>query len=305
MIYVLRTYITVDQDTMSLFSKDLTLELGKLDQAIISDYQLWVIFFNLKLKASSFIEDTFMEDYKNAVDPLFNSGVLSRSKALRKNNVYDILGKKLDSPGEAICSVDPFAYISHMSAMEYYGLTDRVPRITFYSTPPAKEWKIYSTKKMDGDCKGRSIDYLDTGAPPLVKLEFKKVMGVTVNQHSSIHLGSFKKIQGKSLRVATIGKTFIDMLKEPTLCGGMSHVVNVFSEHAKHYSKLIQQEIDKNGNKIDKVRAGYILEEQCGIQSDVISSWVIYAQRGGSRKLDPSAEYSSNYSEKWSLSLNI
>jgi hypothetical protein len=67
----------------------------------------------------------------------------------------------------------------------------------------------------------------------------------------------------------------------------------------------VLKEIDTNGSQIEKVRAGYILEELCGIKDFVIENWLQFAQRGSSRKLDPSSEFSPDYSERWCLSLNI
>ena len=74
---------------------------------------------------------------------------------------------------------------------------------------------------------------------------------------------------------------------------------------AETYLDLIIDEIDRHGGPIDKVRAGYILEEICNLQSGRLETWLEYVQRGGSRKLDPDAEYRETYSERWCLSLNV
>ena len=71
------------------------------------------------------------------------------------------------------------------------------------------------------------------------------------------------------------------------------------------YLKAISSRINAAGTEIAKVRAGYILSERMGISTDHIQNWAKYVQRGGSRKLDPDASYSSKFSEKWMLSLNV
>ncbi len=53
------------------------------------------------------------------------------------------------------------------------------------------------------------------------------------------------------------------------------------------------------------MRAGYILDERLNIKNDRIEAWTKYAQRGGSRKLDPSSDYIPEWSEKWCISINI
>jgi len=79
----------------------------------------------------------------------------------------------------------------------------------------------------------------------------------------------------------------------------------MFEEHCESYLPLIVDEINQHGKPIDKVRAGYIMEELCGIGDEKFSSWGAFAQRGGSRKLDASSEYVSKWSEKWKISLNL
>jgi predicted transcriptional regulator of viral defense system len=95
------------------------------------------------------------------------------------------------------------------------------------------------------------------------------------------------------------------MLRNPELCGGIQHVIDVYKEYGKQYLRFILDEIDMHGNGIEKARAGYVLETQLGTRDPRIDTWQSTVQRGGSRKLDPSAEYSSYFSERWALSLNV
>jgi hypothetical protein len=95
------------------------------------------------------------------------------------------------------------------------------------------------------------------------------------------------------------------MLRQPELCGGMAHVVDVYKNHAHRNLNEILKEIDEHGKPIEKVRAGCILEEYCQIKDEIIDSWLQFVQRGGSRKLNPEKVYQPTYSERWCISLNL
>jgi predicted transcriptional regulator of viral defense system len=94
------------------------------------------------------------------------------------------------------------------------------------------------------------------------------------------------------------------MLQRPELSGGMSHVIETFEEHAEANLPLILNELESHGSMIDRVRAGYLLEERCNIRHPRIDTWVRDAQRGGSRKLDPQSPYEATFSERWMISIN-
>ena len=104
-------------------------------------------------------------------------------------------------------------------------------------------------------------------------------------------------------RVATIGQTFLDMLRRPGLCGGMAHVLEVWDGHAGNYLNDIVTAIDC-ASAVVKCRAGYIIEERLGLNDPRVAAWRSRARRGGSRRLDPGRPYVSIWSETWMISLN-
>jgi len=282
--------------------------LSSLNRPAITDYQLgriiYVLYSEKKYKNFAFrIKKDIPErrDYQRYLEKLLEMGILSKNKAFPKNRVFNILNPQKFSNQEIICSVDPFSYISHFSAMEYHGLTDKILRTIFYTTLTLSEWRKTAYEKM-----AKEIEKLeDYDLPRMAYLCPEKFGKNTVHCNRSKNVGGYQTITDSPLKVTKIGQTFLDMLQKPELCGGIYHVIEVFREYAERYIKLIIPVIYKHGKVIDKMRAGYILEEQCGIQNEQIDSWKRFAQRGGSRKLDPTQEYSHVYSEKWCLSINI
>ncbi len=293
-------------------STAITLSLGDFVSPVITKYQFAHMIYLLyidgqyhsqKIKALKGKPSTTMMSRQLKV--LLDQGILSEKRPCPHKSVFSILGKGNAEPADIICSVDPFAYLSHSTAMEYHGLTDRFPKIIFVSSPPPKKWPIFARSRMEKDLGNHLADYLQQGFPKLTRINLDKIDGQSVHRYSSIHLGAFKKIQRSVLRVATIGRTFLDMLRRPDLCGGIYHVIDCYKEHASTYLWLIIDEFLQHGTKIDKIRAGYILEEVCALHDQGIEDWQQFVQRGGSMKLDPTAEYSPTFSERWNLSINI
>lgn len=295
------------------FTQALTSNLSALQQPVITDYELYLTIFNLfhTKKFSDISIDNkngFQLSIKHLkekiIKPIIDLGIITPLPYFPSQRVFQIISKKQDAEDIA-CTVDPFAYISHLSAMAYHGLTNRIPKIIYLSSPAPRDWIESAQKRMKNDLGSYYKDYCDYSLPKLTRLNFSIIHNNKIFRYSSIHHGAFKHIEGRMLRVSTIGRTFLDMLREPDYCGSMYHVRDVFKNYGEQYSNLIIDEIERHGTNIEKSRAGYLLEEILHIEDSRINEWAKAVQRGGSRKLDPKQAYSEKYSERWSLSLNM
>lgn len=243
--------------------------------------------------------------YNSIVTGLVSRGIIKTKVDASKAIFFELPLYKTSSVDEILCIIDPFCYVSHLSAMYYYGLTIRIPESVFVTTKRQAEWKVAAQKIMVDELGDAYDVYREQKLPVLTKPNIEKIKNRVVKCYATKSYGAFKRLREKHIAIATIGQTFLDMLREPGLCGGIFHVVETYREHADKYAKTIIEEINSSGHDIDKVRAGYILNELCGINSEIIDSWLPLVQRGGSRKLDASSDYSHVYSEKWSLSINV
>ncbi len=292
--------------------KALSLSLGQLDEPVVTRYQLGIILWRL-YRSRSFAGEPLEKLKEETAD----SGILaSRVAALQdagiltshpdfKSFAFRLLGRKEEDPAEVACTIDPFCYVSHLSAMAHHGLTDRLPVKLFLSSPALRDWQSEAAARMRRDLGEDFTAYIAADLPPLVHVRMKKTGPMEIRVVHSKHGGAYINVRGRTLRVSTLGRTFLDMLRNPELCGGIRHVVDVYRRHAPTYLRLIVDELDQHGGPIDKVRAGYLLDEQCGLKDKTVESWTEFAQRGGSRKLDATAEYQPVWSDKWCLSLNL
>lgn len=292
--------------------KAVTLTLGKYSKPLVTNYQLGCIVYELYLKKSFDGQalDKLEKATANSTDlyrvirSLVSSGILKNHPNF-EGKAYQLIGTKAETPEDIACAVDPFCYVSHLSAMSYYGLTNRLPVKLLLSGPKSKKWSELADSQMRKDLGDDYHQYCLEGMPLLTRPKFSKIGKTEIHRIQSIRWGSYKNIKDRGMRVSTIGRTFLDMLESPELCGGIRHVIEVYGNEASSYITPIVYEINEHGRPIDKVRAGYILEERLGIKNETIEQWVKFASRGGSRKLDATAEYFPKWSEKWCISINI
>lgn len=207
-----------------------------------------------------------------------------------------------DLPAEDIvCLVDPTCYVAHLSAMQRWGLTDRSPRALLLTRSDgetaAGQLLAYRTEAL-GEDEANALPLPIMGHPA-------RVRGRDLRIFESKIARSCVKSRGSHVRVATIGQTSLDMLQRPELCGGMSHVLDAWEEHAKAYLDDVVAAVDTAASGLVKSRAGYILEERQGLRPPGIERWKECGQRCGSRKLDPAKNFAPTYSDTWMISLNV
>ncbi|VVE29085.1 hypothetical protein PHO31112_03541 [Pandoraea horticolens] len=256
----------------------------------------------IKKLSSPLPERSSISRYRNA---LMELGILEERRGLPADT-YILPSSPHQDDMNLACGIDPFCYVSHLSAMAYHGLTDRFSKTLFLTTLPSTPWRKRAEEKMHRDLGDALEKFREIHFPTPTRHTLSAIGRQPVNTHVSKYAdaGAYVHLSDRPTRVSSIGRTFLDMLRQADLCGGMIHVVRVFESTASTYLPLIVSEIDRHGTAIDKVRAGYILDERCGIHDARVEQWHTLAQRGGSRVLDASAPFWPEFSEKWCLSIN-
>jgi hypothetical protein len=220
------------------------------------------------------------------------------------NHVWVVVGVAgAGSAEEACCLVDPFCCVSHLSAMQRYNLTDRSPAQLQITRPRPAQWRSLRQVRTSQDLSSTDVP---EDLPSLHRISFRTIVrGRQVQVHETANVPIGKKIRGEITRITSIGRTFVDMLDEPDLCGGIRHVLDVWDEHARDHLDEIIEAVNQMPSKLLRVRAGYILEERLSISNHRILAWLEFAQRGGSSKLDAKSPYCEPFSERWMLSINV
>jgi predicted transcriptional regulator of viral defense system len=278
---------------------------------VITNYELALFVFRLlqagevdgrRLRARPRVATR--SDLYAARDGLLKRGTFKEDKTL-PGTVHRIMDRSRSDPESVLSAIDPFGFVSHLSAMAFHGLSNRLPRVIVFTTLAASVWRSAAQEKMRKDLGDQLHLYAEHGLPSLHRIQPERVQGMVVSYVRSSSHGGYRIAREGTLRVATLGRTFLDMLRRPELCGGMSHVLEVYESRGREHAMLIISELEQRGSPIDRVRAGYILEERCGVTDPRLDAWVDDAQRGGSRKLDPQSEYAPRFSERWQLSINV
>ena len=202
---------------------------------------------------------------------------------------------------DIVCLVDPTCHVSHLSAMQRWGLTDRSSRALMLARPDRN-----TARKVLETHRERALGDSEFNPFPIRLVQHPAhVRRRPVSVHTSNTARSFVGIPDTGIRLSTVGQTFLDMVRDPQLCGGMSHVLDVWEEHVKTYLPEVVDAVGGAPGQIVKIRAGYIIEEYLKLHHPGVEAWKALAQQGGSRKLDPAREFAPTFSETWMLSINV
>lgn len=208
------------------------------------------------------------------------------------------------SAKDVMLEADPFAALSHASALSFHGLQPE-PKELHLCTPDRATWNSLARDYMAAADQYHPTE--DRPQWPPIRLTRARpkacVRGQIVHFHE-LRRPIVAVCKGSSRAIA-IGEAFRDTLDAPEWCGGISAVITIWRSHARAHLAPIIDAITASPEKILRVRAGYLLEEVLGIEDPRISAWLSATQRGSSRKLDSRAPYASTYSARWMLSINV
>lgn len=268
---------------------------------VYSAYDLSLLVFNFF--NTQYHKIAKFKEISKLISGLIKAGIVAE-KEYPGGNAFFLLPEESIDEKQAVCVIDMFCFISHWSAMDYYGLAGKAePNALYITNPEPRTWSKIANLKIENDFAGYVEAFYENGLLKPKKCSPTKIgRWEIVNTYTSQYENAFKH-EGKT-RIAKIGRTFLDMIRCPSRCGGILNVIDIYKQNADKFVEEIVFEVNEKANKIESVRAGYLLDEVCGIDHPLISEWQINVQRGGSRKLDPNAAYCPKYSKKWCLSIN-
>lgn len=280
------------------------------DVPLVTDYDVFLIAWRLfedrtckDAPIKRLPKDWNLLRTRSLIRKLVNRQTLATDQDFKSGVWRLVQSTRAADAAEAACIADPFCYVSHLSAMHRYGLTDRTPHELHLSRPARTLWNSLRDDKVAKEVPPRHAEDARSLLLHFGLADALRRRPVTV--HETKYPARAASLRGQKTRVADIGATFVDMLEAPQLCGGMHHVLEIWDDQASTWLDKIVEAVDAAPSSIAKVRAGYILSERLGLSDPRIEAWRSFAQRGGSRKLDPSADYQPVFSEIWMISLNV
>ena len=200
---------------------------------------------------------------------------------------------------EVLFEAHAYAILSHFTALDFHGLTIEQPKvITAFSAARA----VPDILPLGTDAS----DWEDVALPSMTRPGV--VFGQPVRWASlapdRLYGYSVYTPLGIPYRITSPERTLIDALQKPEACGGIANVLRAWVNGRDVIDlSLVQQYTERYGIALLRQRVGYVLEE-LGFTSSSLDEWAHHPSRGGSSKLVGSEAFSSQYSDRWNLSLN-
>ena len=203
---------------------------------------------------------------------------------------------------EILGEINPYAALSHRSALAYHGLTDELPTTLTALLPRDGLADLLPPGTTSEDWEGLTPP--PGGRPGTIRA--RPVRWTTIGRARFFGAALYHR-QGYPQRVTDRERTLLDALLDPELAGGME---NVLAAWARGRDQVALDSLVEYTERFDsgllQQRVGFLLDE-LGLAHPALARWRERAQRrgrGGSSKLVSAAPYGAVYSERWNLALN-
>lgn len=201
---------------------------------------------------------------------------------------------------EILMEIQPYAALSHLSALAFHGLTDELPKVITTLVPNDGVGDILPPGTNIDDWEGLTL--IRGHRPSHILSRPVRWTGTKLVRYFGIHE---YRPRGYPVRVTTPERTLLDGLLQPVISGGLTNVLNAWSAARDTLDvRALTVYVDRFAINVLRQRVGFILEE-LELTHPQLARWQAHASRGGSSKLSASEPYAPTFNERWNLSINV
>lgn len=297
---------------------------------VISRQQLFLKYLEIWLQER--FQDSMIQKSKNfsnknfykLCDYLIHEKILIGFNHNSRGYTYFIKKGSKPTSEMAISALYPLGFLSHLTAMNLYNIGNTKTTGIYFTCPARKVWKDLCLKEIKKRFKNFEVntsisnEYIEIDG---LILSTQSILDPYPHQNILEEAGSTKTIiitNKKKLvesewwnqcHLQNIVDLYLDMLRTPHYCGGISHVLGIYKDSLSKDKELFQEvliSLTKNGSIIDRARFGYIFDKILRFKTPEIEQWKDEQQdkRGSSRKLFSNFDFDSLFDEEWNISIN-
>lgn len=268
-------------------------------RVIVADWRIHVAYMRIAYEHGYAIPDT--SKVNSLIQKLLANGQLEKIQNV--HGVFRVVvpyALNIPAADEIIIQeANPKAVFSHLTAFAYHELTDEIPATIYLYHNPKNTIRIPLGTSPD--------DWVDVPRPPKRTPPAIRERPIVWSQIKAEwdfgHMIGY--VQGLPIYITDLERTLIDSLRFPDKCGGLTSVFRGWNRSADKFDidRLIDytERIDQS---LLRQRVGFVLEHMKKNHTK-FENWIKNSIRGSSAKLSANEPFSSTYSERWNLSINV
>ena len=268
-------------------------------RVIAADWRIHIAYVRIARRHGYGLPDSTHAN--SVVSKLLANGQLENIRDVR--GVYRVVvpyASSLPSPDEVIIQeANPTAVFGHLTAFAYHALTNEIPN-TIY---------LYHTQKNTRRTPLGTMpdDWIDV--PQAIRRKPPSIGNRSVIWTQTKPEWDFGDMigyaHGLPIYITDLEKTLVDSLRFPEKCGGLARIFTGWGKAADvmDLDRLIEY-VERIGQSLLRQRTGFVLERLVKSHSR-LDEWASRSVRGSSAKLAANKTFSSTYSERWNLSINV